>query len=105
MPRYKGRTSFKTIERDFPHIVETVVPPGGLGKTLDAMYAWHQTRGIQAIHGRGRRDKNGRDYIRWCFADPTIAAALVQSSRGTLRILHTNARRSYAESLRLKRCD
>ena len=29
--RYKGRMSPKTIERDFPHVVEIAVPPGGLG--------------------------------------------------------------------------
>jgi len=30
MPRYKGRMSPKAIERDFPHVVEIAVPPGGL---------------------------------------------------------------------------
>ena len=38
MSRYKGRVSARAIERDFPHVVETVVPKGGLGKTLDAMH-------------------------------------------------------------------
>ena len=75
MSRYKGRTSSKAIERDFPHIVETIVPLGGLGKTLDAMYAFHARHGIQAQRGRSRRDEDGRDYIRWCFADPAIAEA------------------------------
>jgi hypothetical protein len=78
MTRYKSRTSFKTIERDFPHHVDILVPDGGLGKRLDDMYAWHHARGIQAMHGRGRRDESGRDYVRWCFADPAIAAALAK---------------------------
>jgi hypothetical protein len=26
----------KAIERDFPHVIEIAVPPGGLGKRLDA---------------------------------------------------------------------
>jgi hypothetical protein len=43
MTRYKGRQSAKAIERDFPHIVEMVVPEGGLGKRLDAMYDFHGT--------------------------------------------------------------
>jgi hypothetical protein len=30
MTRYKGRQSAKAIERDFPHVIETVVPEGGL---------------------------------------------------------------------------
>jgi hypothetical protein len=33
MTRYKHGVSAKAIERDFPHVVETVVPKGGLGKT------------------------------------------------------------------------
>jgi hypothetical protein len=78
MSRYKGGVSFKSIERNFPHIVETVVPPGGLGKKLEAMYVWHQLRGIQAMHGRGRRDENGRDFIRWCFAEVALAAAFAR---------------------------
>jgi hypothetical protein len=74
MSRYKGRTSPKSIERDFPHIVETIVPLGGLGKTLDAMFEFHTRNGIRAINSTGRRDENGRDCIRWCFADREIAA-------------------------------
>jgi hypothetical protein len=30
MSRYKGRTSAKAIEKDFPYIVEMQVPLGGL---------------------------------------------------------------------------
>ena len=45
---------------------------GGRGKTLDAMHEFHKRHRIQAHTGKGRRDKNGRDYIRWCFANPGI---------------------------------
>ena len=65
MSRYKGRASAKAIERDFPHIVETVVPPGGLGKRLNDMYDFHAHHGIRARLGLGRRDENGRDVIRF----------------------------------------
>jgi hypothetical protein len=75
MTRYKGRASPKAIEQDFPHIVEMRVPEGGFGKKLDAMYEWHIHRGIRAVNSTGRRDESGRDYIRWCFADPKIAEA------------------------------
>ena len=61
MSRYKGRTSPKSIERDFPHIVETIVPLGGFGKTLDAMLEFHTRNGIRAINSTGRRDENGRN--------------------------------------------
>lgn len=72
--RYKGRMSAKMIERDFPHVVETVIPAGGLGKTLDAMHEFHKRYKIEVHTGKGHRDRNGRDYIRWCFANPGIAA-------------------------------
>ena len=70
----KRRLSAKAITRDFPHVVETVVPKGGLDKTLVAMHEFHSRHMIEANTGKGRRDKSGRDYIRWCFANPEIAA-------------------------------
>jgi hypothetical protein len=73
MSRYKGRTSARAIEKDFPHIVETIVPHGGLGNRLNDMYDFHTRHGIRARLGLGRRDGNGRDIIRWCFADPALA--------------------------------
>ena len=48
MTRYRGRQNAKAVEQDFPHFVEIVVPPGGLGSRLDAMYAFHERRGIRA---------------------------------------------------------
>jgi hypothetical protein len=73
LARYKGRISAKNIERDFPHIVEIVVPPGGLGKRLDQMYDWHRERDIEVHRGSGRLEE-GRDIVRWCFADAKTAA-------------------------------
>jgi hypothetical protein len=67
---YGCRTSSKAIERDFPHIVEIVVPPGGLDTRLDAMYDWHRGRGVEAHHGSGRREED-RDII--LFADRELA--------------------------------
>ncbi len=52
MSRYKGRTSPKTIEQEFPNIVEMAVPLGGLGKRLDVIYDWHHARGIQSLAGQ-----------------------------------------------------
>ena len=72
MTRYKGRSGAKAIERDFPHIVEMVVPLGGFRQRLDDMYEWHRLRGIESHHGRGRHEDD-RDFVRWCFADPEIA--------------------------------
>ena len=75
MSRYKGGTSAKAIEQDFPHIVEMIVPPGGFGGKLDDMYEWHWARDIEARRGCGRRDKSGRFYVRWCFADSATKKA------------------------------
>ena len=72
MNRYKGRQSAKAVEKDFPHFVDMVVPPGGLGKRLDAMYEFHTQYGITPQRGHGRHDANG-SVIRWCFADEEIA--------------------------------
>ena len=78
MTRYKGRQSAKAVEEDFPHSVDMVVPLGGLGNRLDAMYEFHTRHGIRSINSRGRRDENNRDYIRWCFADPKLAEAFAR---------------------------
>jgi hypothetical protein len=72
MTRYKGRQSAKAVEQDFLHFVDMVVPPGGLGKRLDAMYEFHTQYSIKPQRGHGRHDANGR-VIRWCFADEEIA--------------------------------
>jgi hypothetical protein len=66
--RYKGRQSAKVVEPDFPHFVDIVVPLGGLGARLDAMYSFHTQHGIKAQRGHGRHDANG-SVIQWCFAD------------------------------------
>ena len=84
MTRYKGRPSAKSIEKDFPHIVEMIVPLGGFGRKLDDMYDWHRTRGLLYQRGCSRRDENGRDYIRWCFADAETAAAFASQFKTIL---------------------
>jgi hypothetical protein len=48
---------------------------------LDAMHAFHAERGIQHHHGRGRREE-GRDHIRWCFADAATADAFAAQFAG-----------------------
>ena len=77
MSRYKGSHSAKAVERAYPHFVDVVVPPGGLGSRLDAMYGFHERHAIRAKRGHGRHDANG-SVVRWCFADPAIAAAFAK---------------------------
>jgi hypothetical protein len=82
MSRYKGRPGHKTIERDFPHVVEVAVPPGGLGKRLDAMHDFHAERGISACLGRGRHE-DGKDHLRWYFSEARTAVSFAAEFGGT----------------------
>ena len=74
MSRYKGSQSAKVIEQQFPHIVDVVVPPGGLGPRLNAMYDFHTRHGIQPKRGQWRPGRDGGS-ITWCFADEALAGA------------------------------
>jgi hypothetical protein len=81
MTRYKGSHIAKAVERDYPHFVDVVVSPGGLGPRLNAMYEFHARHGVQAKRGHGRHDANG-SVVRWCFADPAIAGAFAKEFDG-----------------------
>ena len=84
MSRYKGRHSAKAIERDYPHFVDIAMPLGGLGARLDAMYDFHARHGVKPQRGQGRHDANG-SIVRWCFADPAIAAAFAKEFEDQMR--------------------
>ena len=66
----------KSTERNFPHIVEMAIAPGGLGKRLDAMHEWLNAREILSRRWRGRYNE-GTFYIRWCFAEAATAEAFL----------------------------
>lgn len=52
-----------------------MVPEGGLGKRLDAMYAFANGRDCRTRSiGRKRIDR-GQDGMRWCFVVPEQADA------------------------------
>jgi hypothetical protein len=51
------------------------VPEFGFGTHLDAMYDWHHTRGVLALHGSGWRDENGRYWISVVLRNPKLAEA------------------------------
>jgi len=84
MARSTSRTSTKSNERDAAHIVEIVVPLGGLGKSLDAIYDFHARHHIRAKHGRTRHDENGHKYMRWRFADRRTAVQFAKKFGGTI---------------------
>jgi hypothetical protein len=81
--RYKGRPSGKIIARDFPFIVQIAVPEGGLGKRLNAMYAFHDQLGIQAMQIGHRPDDEG-DHLHWRFALRPIAEEFAAKFGGRL---------------------
>ena len=83
MSRYKGRKSAKTVEQDYPHHVDMVVPLGGLGSRLDKMYERHTQHGIRPQRGHGSHDANG-SIIRWCFADAELANQFAIEFNGTM---------------------
>jgi hypothetical protein len=60
-----------------------MVPPGGLGRRIYDMHAFHRQRGIRDQHLPRRRDDE-HDYIRWCFADRVHALAFALEFSGTL---------------------
>ena len=72
MSRYKGQQRAARTELQFPHHVDIVVPPGGLGTRLDAMYYFHIQHGIKPQRGHGTHTADGA-VIRWCFADAAMA--------------------------------
>ena len=80
---YKGRPLAKTIAREFPFVVEILVPEGGLGRRLDDMHAFHRQRRITDHHIPRRRDGE-HDYIRWCFKDLATGEAFAAQFSGTL---------------------
>ena len=72
--RYKGQLRAKRVEELFPHHVDIVVPPGGLGRRLDDMYNFRIQNDIKPQRGHGTHTADG-SVIRWCFADASLAAA------------------------------
>jgi len=88
MSRYKGRTSLKVLAREFPYTVETAVPEGGLGRTLDRMYEFHSLHGIKAQAGAGRR-VDDCDIVTWLFADPQVAEEFATEFNGTMLLPST----------------
>ena len=84
----------RSIERDFPHIVEIAVRRGW-GGTRDAMFNFHVRYGIQP-RAKRRQTKDGGCYIRWCFADPDIAEAFAAKFAKDIVPLKTPTKVIYA---------
>jgi hypothetical protein len=72
MTRRKREIVGLTNERDFPHLVELALPPGGFRSVFLEIDAFHRDRRIPVRRGRGRQEAE-QSYIRFCFPDPAAA--------------------------------
>jgi hypothetical protein len=73
-------------KRDFPYIVDTIIPERGFEKQLNKMSNWylhHGTRGPSEIKLRDE-NKGGRSYMRWYFTDHATARRFAAAFGGTL---------------------
>jgi hypothetical protein len=74
MTRRKSEITARMNERDYSHIVELPLPPGGFRARSDDLLAFHRERGIQSRRGQGRNEDE-QFYVRYCFGDPAHADA------------------------------
>ena len=74
MSRRKREIVGLTNERDFPHLVQLALPPGGFRSTFLEFDAFHRERRIPVRRGRSRHEAE-QSYIRFCFPDPATADA------------------------------
>jgi hypothetical protein len=58
MTRRKFEITGQMNERDFPHLVELGLPPGGFRNQSFEFNAFHRDRGIPIRRGRGWQRKN-----------------------------------------------
>jgi hypothetical protein len=74
MSRRKRESVGLANERDFPHLVELAVPPGGFRRAFLEFDAFHREHRIPVRRGRSRNEPE-QFYIRFCFPDATTADA------------------------------
>jgi hypothetical protein len=88
MRRRKSEITGHMNERDFPHLVELELPPGGFRNTRGfrnkshELESFHRERGIPIRRGRGRHEGE-HFYVRFCFSEAAIAEAFQQRFGGT----------------------
>jgi hypothetical protein len=73
MGRRKATTGAMN-ERDFPHLVELALPPGGFSDQGSGFDEFHRERGISIRPGRGRHEAT-QFYVRFCFSNAAAADA------------------------------
>lgn len=74
MSRRKRESVGLANERDFPHLVELAVPPGGFRSAFLEFDAFHREQRIPVRRGRSRHESE-QFFIRFCFPDTATADA------------------------------
>ena len=74
MSRRKGEVTGHMNEREFPHLVELKLPPGGFRSQNLEFDAFHREHGIPIRRGRGRHEVE-QFHVRFCFPDAPTADA------------------------------
>jgi hypothetical protein len=82
MSRRKFEITGHMNERDFPHLVELELSPGGFRNQSFEFNAFHRDRGIPIRRGRSWH-KEEQLYVRFCFPDAAIADAFRERFGGT----------------------
>jgi hypothetical protein len=78
------KRSYPTLsnERDFPHVVEILLPLDGLDVRMSRDIAtFHSSRDIRPRFGRVRK-QNDQQYCRYCFSDLETADAFREQFGG-----------------------
>jgi hypothetical protein len=87
MSRRKVEITGLMNERDFPHVVELALPPGGFRSRGPEFEAFHRELGIPIRRGRGRHEAE-QFYVRFCFPHATAADAF-RDRFGGERLIYT----------------
>jgi len=74
MSRRKREITGLMNERDFPHLVELALSPGGFRSVFLEFDAFHRERRIPVRRGRSRHEAE-QSHIRFCFPDAAAADA------------------------------
>ena len=80
MTRRKLEITGHMNERDFPHLVDLELPPGGFRNKSLEFDAFHRERSIQfAESAAGTRQNNSTEqfHVRFCFPDAATAPMFV----------------------------
>jgi len=78
----KGEVTGHMNEREFPHLVELELPPGGIRSQNLEFDAFHREHGIPVRRGRGRHEVE-QFHVRFCFPDAPTADAFRERFGGT----------------------